>query len=75
MRIIILSHVAGLASSYFYTFYHKRHDFRKNITEYKVFLSIFSKGLSKTFLTIRRIKRDVIRNVFWSSCKVHVILV
>jgi len=75
MRSIILSHVAGLASSYFSTFYHTRHDVRKNVAEYKVFLMIFSEGLSQTFLTIRRIKRDGIKNVFWSSCKVPAILV
>jgi hypothetical protein len=55
----------------FSTLSHKRHVFRRNVTEHKscVLISL------QTFLIVRRIERDVIINVHMSSCQVPVILV
>ena len=56
MHHIILSSVACLALSYFTTLSYERHDFRKNIIEYKrVF--IFPTNLSETILNLRRTQR------------------
>jgi hypothetical protein len=37
--------------------------------------SFFVQLLSETFLILRRIERDTIKNGNWSSCKVLIILV
>ena len=39
-RRIILTYVTSLAVSYFSTLSHKRHDFRKKVTEYKMCILI-----------------------------------
>jgi hypothetical protein len=48
------SFVAPQASPYFSTLSNKRHDFRKNVTEHKMF-SFSTQILSKTFLILRTI--------------------
>ena len=42
MRHMPLSFVTSLAPSYFSTLSHKRHDFRKSVTEHKMCVLIFS---------------------------------
>jgi hypothetical protein len=74
MRRIILSSVACLAVPYFSTLSHKRYDFKEKGIEYKMCVLIFSTNLSKIFLNLRRIERDIIINVLTSSCKVFQIL-
>ena len=76
MRRIIRSSVAGLATSYFSTLSHKRHDFRggKNI-EHKMYVWFSLQILSKIFFILRIIHRVMLINVYTSSCKVTVILV
>ena len=49
---------------------HKRHDFRKKVIVFRFSLYI----LSKTFLILRRTERDMIKNVFWSSCLLLLLL-
>ena len=64
-------------STRFFHIYHKRHDFREKVTEYKMCLVFgFSvQLLSETFLILRRIEWDMIINVQTSLRKVPVILV
>ena len=73
MHPIALSRAAYLAVQYFSTLSHKRNDFRENVHEHKMCGSIFSTTLPQTFLIVRRIWRDIIKNAHWSSFKVHVI--
>ena len=52
-----------------------RHDIRqKKVTEHKMCFE-FSRTLYETFFILRRTKRDMIENIYRSSCKVPVILV
>jgi len=46
--------------------------FRKRVIEHKMCVLIFSTNLSQTFLILRRINRDMKRNVYWSSCKIPI---
>jgi hypothetical protein len=61
---IILPYVACPALQYFSTLSHKRHDFRKIVTEYKTcFFIFFQKLLPKAFVILRRNERDMIKYV------------
>ena len=73
----ILSSVVCPAVQYFSTLSHKRHDFRgKNVTEHKMCSLIVSlQILSEAFLILRRNERDMIKNVYWSSHDVPLIIV
>ena len=75
VRRIILSFVACPAAPYFSTLFHKRHDFRKNVTEHKMCFDFLYNFFSETYLILRRIEQDIIINVRRSSCKVLIILV
>jgi hypothetical protein len=60
MQRTILSSVA-LTVSYFSTLCHEKHDFRKNVIEYKMCLLICrTTFFSATFVVLRRVEQDVI---------------
>jgi len=75
MGRIILPPVACPALQYFSTLSHKRHDFHKTVIEHKIRVLIVPTILSETFLILKRTERNLIINVYRSSCKVHVILI
>jgi len=46
---------------------------KKNVTEHKMCVLIFSTNFPEIFLILRRNERDVITNVYRSACKVPVL--
>ena len=72
MRHIVLSSVTILSLLYISALSRKRHDFRggKKVTKHKMCVLIFSTTLSEKFIVLRRIERDIIKNLRWSLCNV-----
>ena len=70
-RHIVICGLSGC--TYFSTLSHKRQDFlKKDVTEHKMCVLIVSTILAETFLILSRPERDMIKNVYWSSCTVPV---
>ena len=74
MHRVLLSSVTCPALQYFSALSPKRFDFRKNITQYKMCLFIFSTPLSEICLFLRRIQRDIVINKHRSSSKMCLFL-
>jgi hypothetical protein len=49
--------------------------FGKKFIEHKNVFWFSLQSLSETFLILRRNERDMIKNVYWSSCKIRIIIV
>jgi hypothetical protein len=75
MRHTVLSFVACLAPPYLPTLSHKRNDFSKSVTGYKICVLVFFIILSITFLTLRRIQREIVINMKTSSYKLPVVVI
>ena len=74
MRLIILSSVACLTVSYFFTLTHRPREFRKKyVWNIKRWFSL--KLFSEIFIILRITQRDIVIKVKTSSRKVDVILV
>jgi hypothetical protein len=73
-KTAILPFTNSLAPPYISMLSHKRHNFRKKVTEYKVNILIFYTNLSKVFLILRIIHWDIVINLKSSLSKVPVIL-
>jgi len=69
-------YLCPVRSKIFSTLSHKRYDFWKNVNEHKMCVLIFSEAyFSGTFLVLRRIQWDMIKDVNRSACKTFIIFV
>jgi len=67
--------VCGLPTlHHFSTLSHKRYDLFFSIVQQKRVFWFFLQFLSETFFILRRIEQDIIKNVYWFSCKVPLFL-
>jgi hypothetical protein len=75
-KCAILSSVACHALQYFFILFHKRHDFRKkNLLNTKCVVWFTLQLPSETFLIRRTIEWSLFKSVYWSPCRVPIILV
>jgi hypothetical protein len=73
MRHIVVCDLPG--STILFKLSHKRQDVQEKINEHEMCVSILSTTFfSRTFLILRT-ERDMIKNFYWSSCKIFVIIV
>ena len=76
MRHSVICVLSGSTIFFFSTSPHKRYDCRrKKVIENKYMCFVFFYGFYETFRIPKRTERDMIANVYWSSCEVPVILV
>jgi hypothetical protein len=53
----------------FFALSHKRQDFRERKKECKIYVLFSLQILSETFLILRRTERNVMKNIYYFSCK------
>jgi len=72
IHLIISSSVACPALQHFSTLSHKGHNLKKKLLDINCVFWFPLQLLSETFLVLRRLKRYMIKNVYWSSDKAPV---